>query len=521
MSKKQKIYLLLFLIILLALFFRFWQINKIPLGLYPDEAMNANDALTNPGRIFYVENNGREGLFINLLYLFFALFGISITVLRIVPAIFGTLTVLGIFLLTKELFFKHPKRDLISLLSSLFLSVSFWHTNFSRIGFRAILLPFCLVFAFYFLLRAIRVSQKKQKIEFLPIIFGGIFYGLGFYTYIPFRLSPLIFLAFLFLLINKDSRVYLIKILSVFVIVAFLVALPIGVYFLNHPQDFMSRAGGVSVFSTSNPVKNFFESFLVHLGMFVWKGDQNWRHNHPQKTVILRFLGVILYLSLIFAFVKLIRALKNRSWQKLFVFSFLFLWFFVLMLGGVLTYEGIPHSLRTIGIIPPVYIFIAWLIGEFTFFLETQKRKKIAWAILSLIIIYAIGANFYWYFVRWAKDPNMPGAFTYQFVKIGQYLNSLPDNVQKYVIVNEPGVPVPFPDGIPMPAQTVMFMERSQYHKLRATYLKPDQLNKINSNSVVILMKNDENILKQLKSTFPKGRVNIQNSIVSFLVPYN
>ena len=193
MNQKQKIYLVFVLIIILAIFFRFWQINKAPLGLYPDEAINANDAITSPGKVFYPENNGREGLFINLVYLFFSLFGISITTLRIVPAIFGSLTVLGTFLLTKELFFNHQKRDLIALLSSFFLAVSFWHINFSRIAFRAVLLPFCLVFTFYFLLRAKRVFNQNKKTGLLFASIGGMFYGLGFYTYIPVRLSPLSF----------------------------------------------------------------------------------------------------------------------------------------------------------------------------------------------------------------------------------------------------------------------------------------------------------------------------------------
>ena len=44
MSKWQ-LYTLLCAIILLGAFFRFYAITEIPLGLYPDEAMNGNNAL--------------------------------------------------------------------------------------------------------------------------------------------------------------------------------------------------------------------------------------------------------------------------------------------------------------------------------------------------------------------------------------------------------------------------------------------------------------------------------------------
>ncbi len=518
MSQKQKIYLIFFFIILLAIFFRFWQISKIPLGLYPDEAINANDAITNPGKVFYPENNGREGLFINFVYLFFSLFGISITTLRIVPAIFGSLTVLGTSLLTKELFFNHPKRDFIALLSSFFLAVSFWHTNFSRIAFRAVLLPFCLVFAFYFLLRAKRVFHQNKKMSLFFAAIGGIFYGLGFYTYIPIRLSPLIFLAFIFLMINREQRWSLIKLVTIFLIAAFVIALPIGIYFLNYPQNFISRAQGISIFSTQNPIKAFIHSLFIHLGMFVFRGDQNWRHNHPQKTEVLLLLGILLYLALVFALFKLIKALKEKNWNELFLFAFLFLWFFALILGGVLTYEGIPHALRTIGIVPVVYIFIGWIVTEIFLLLKKHQKEKLGWVIVGVIVIYSLTLNFYWYFIKWAKDSNMPGAFTYNFVKIGEYINKLPNSVNKYVIVNEPGVPVPYPDGIPMPAQTIMFMERSKYHKLRAIYLKPEQISQIKEGSIIVLMKHDENILNQLKSKFPKGHLQTENSITTFIL---
>ena len=64
----------------------------------------------------------------------------------------------------------------------------------------------------------------------------------------------------------------------------------------------------------------------------------------------------------------------------------------------------------------------------------------------------------------------MEGAFTKRFAEIGYLLNFFPTDVQKYVIVNEAGVPVPWPDGIPMPAQTPMFIERIKYGEPQSIY---------------------------------------------------
>src|SRR3990167_4851534 len=105
--KKSWPYYLLILIILLGAFFRLNDLASVPTGIYPDEAKNANDAIetlkTGNYKLFYPENNGREGLYIWLISLSFQLFGINIFALKLVSAIAGILTIWATYLLTKEL----------------------------------------------------------------------------------------------------------------------------------------------------------------------------------------------------------------------------------------------------------------------------------------------------------------------------------------------------------------------------------------------------------------------------------
>ena len=127
---KNKFFLLI--ILLVAIFLRLWQLEVIPPGLYPDEAMNANDALNslnlNDFKLFYSENNGREGLFMWLIALSFSIFGTSIWSLKLVPATIGILTVFGLYQLTKELFSRNKEYKTqavnIALLASFFLTIS-------------------------------------------------------------------------------------------------------------------------------------------------------------------------------------------------------------------------------------------------------------------------------------------------------------------------------------------------------------------------------------------------------------
>ena len=105
---KHKHMAVLLLIIITAIFFRFWQFNSIPPGLYQDEAMNGANALVslNSGeyKLFYTDNNGREGMIIWLDALTIKLFGTTPAALRLFPALAGVLGILGLYFLSKELF---------------------------------------------------------------------------------------------------------------------------------------------------------------------------------------------------------------------------------------------------------------------------------------------------------------------------------------------------------------------------------------------------------------------------------
>ena len=162
--------LLLVLIIVIAIFFRFWQFGSIPPGLYQDEAMNGADAFktlqTGDFRPFYTNNNGREGMIVWLDAWAIKAFGTEPWVLRLFPAIAGVLAVLGIYFLTKELFNIEA-----ALASSFFMATGFWAVNFSRIGFRAGLMPMFLIWSFYFLNRGLKLlmSDINNYIVFIKL----------------------------------------------------------------------------------------------------------------------------------------------------------------------------------------------------------------------------------------------------------------------------------------------------------------------------------------------------------------
>ena len=522
---KNKTLIFLIIILIIACFFRLWKLNEIPPGLYPDVAINGNQAITEPGKIFYPENNGREGLFINLIYLSFSLLGISIWSIKIVAAIIGILTVFGLYLLTKELLNSQKSivnSQFVALLSSFFLAISFWHTNFSRIGFRAILVPFCLVFLFYFLFKGFRT----QKIS--NFIFAGIFFGLGFHSYIAYRFSVLLILIVLIFwrVIYKKQNLQkkFLLFTAYFLLFTLIIALPIGIYFLKNPSEIVSRATGISIFNQANPGKAFAKSLVSHLLMFNFSGDQNWRHNISGEPILFWPMGIFFLIGIFLSIKKLILSIKNKNYSLFIVYCFLLSWFFIMLLPGILTSEGIPHSLRTIGAIPPVFIFaglgaiISWEKTKEIFKLKTIKNWVIIFSTV-LMLITLVFSEYYRYFVIWGKNPEVKSAFATNYVEIGAYLNSLPSETKKYVIVNEGGVLVIGKGSpLPMPAQTPMFIERTKFKEPQAIYLLPGEIAKIKieRKTTIVLMKCDENLLLELSKKFPAGKIQEKNNICSY-----
>ncbi|MCX8016214.1 MAG: glycosyltransferase family 39 protein [Patescibacteria group bacterium] len=500
MEKKTILYLLIILII--AGFFRLANLKTIPPGLYPDEAMNGNNALfaleNKDFKLYYPENNGREGLFINIQAFFLKLFlkfysSPEAWMLRIVSAIFGILTVFGLFLLAKELF-----NEKIALLSSLFLAFNFWHVNFSRIGFRAIMVPFLLVWSLYFLI----VGMKKIKI--VPIIVSGIIFGLGFHTYIAFRMAPfiaLIILFFQFVSYRKNNQLKNFwKLVTIWIIFVVLAALPMIIYFLNHPQDFMGRATQVSIFEKPNPLWEFLKSFIKTLTMFNFVGDGNWRHNLPHKPQLDFILGFFFLVGIYTIIKEIIN--KKLELDNILIIS----WFLLMSLPAAFTYEGIPHALRSIGMIPPTLILSG--LGAYSFYEFIKKQfslNKTIWILLFLIALSLI-INYRAYFLVWAKNYNAFYAFNGNYYEIGKYLNQLPKESLKIVLVNAGGVLV---NNIPMPAQTVMFLTNTysikNQNEKNIIYLLPNQLNLLHqfSSFILVPLEKDEKIKNAILQQFP------------------
>ncbi|MDO8561158.1 MAG: glycosyltransferase family 39 protein [bacterium] len=552
------------MILALGVFFRFYLINQTPPGLYPDEATNGNnavEALYNTDfsakggpvlgwKIFYPENNGREGLFINIQALSLWLLGQHAWTLRVVSALFGSLTIFGVYLLARELFRDKPRRaTLVALFASFFLATSFWHINFSRIGFRAISVPFFSAFGIYFLLKGLR----KSKIS--DLVFAGIFFGLGLHTYIAFRFMPFVVALPLAIYFWRWWRPNTVTVdtngtakkscapcaITLFIFVAFVVALPIGYYFLQNPQDFLGRSEQVSIFSAANPLFEFVKSNGLTTQMFFWRGDCNPRHNFACQPELFWpvaiFFAIGLVLAIKRAFFKNKQKENEDSDEKLAAWTIL-IWLFFMLLPATLTREGLPHALRSIGLIVPVFILAGWgaeylwtSVRDYinrasenpkweVYRRQLNRLKKEAALLLALLLLFIAFNAWQTYFLRFANNINTYYAFSTDLTHIGEYINGLPKETKKIIIVNLNGNLI---RGLPAPAQTPMFISDTfSEEKRRAknvkylTTLDGLAIGQKEKTAILLLNSGDKTLIQEIKKRFPELKPSAPGDFISF-----
>ncbi len=496
---------LLVLILALAFFVRIYHIESIPIGIYPDEAANGVDALhaleTHRFQLFYPANFGREGLYINIQALFIALFGNTITGLKLASIFFGTLSVWGLYLLAKELFHRRGA----ALIAAFMLATSYWAINFSRIGFRAIMVTFLLTFSFYFFFRGLRTQRLRD------FLFSGLIFGLGLHTYIAFRVAPLILIALLPALLlsyEKFLRRFW-KHTLLFLLGAFITALPMFYhFFISHPEDFASRTSQISVL---NPEVNgghlwatLGRTFSISLLQYNFWGDQNWRHNYPPYPILDPFVGTFFLAGFLFLIWQTITLLGRRIRAgdrdtRLVKNVFLLGSFFIMLIPEFLANEGLPHALRSIGTQMPVFLIAAlsafWMVKKA---FHSQTGTKIA--LLSVLFI-TLGLsavfNLTKYFVFFSHSPHAAESFDERSTNMARYLLALPPETKKYVLIDEQGKNDRF--RLPIYAHPVYFLT---YHRVSNMEIVSEDTT-IHRGSIFLMLNDNNGITQKILSLYP------------------
>ncbi|MBU1880064.1 MAG: hypothetical protein KJ734_14050, partial [Chloroflexi bacterium] len=159
-------------------------------------------------------------------------------------------------------------------------------------------------------------------------------------------------------------------------------------------------------------------------GMFGLRGDEAWRHNLAGKPVFDPLTAILFYIGVLLAIWR---------WRQP-RYALLLAWLGVMLLPGVIS-QGAPHFLRTIGIMPAVFVFPAlavtgiwsWLTADrarlprFTF--DVLRLTFVGLVIVALLLNAAL--TYHDYFDTWAHSEETFYAYHGDAAEIAGRMNAL------------------------------------------------------------------------------------------------
>ncbi len=365
---------LLIAIIALATFLRYWRIEEVPPGFNSDEAVGAMGALTTlrEGLKYSYEGQGGGGaLGFYFAAAAFYLFGPSIATMRGLAAWAGVVGIFANYWAVRELFRLAGlnRARVIAALSTLGLAVSVWHLQTSRIAFAGIGVPFLMLPSVYFLWLGLNRNTQGRK-SIWPFVVSGIFLGGLMYIYLSGVFAPPFYAIFfvaqwlvvkLALKLNwkpKPPESYLTSQfwgLLATALTAAILLLPVVYVLLFSPESEpgTNRAGQAFFLNPrinqGDPWGLLRRSIVGNFGAY--GVSLSWLTGQVPPLRVTAPVGLFVFLGFL---ISMWRGLRGQA-----PYLFVWLWYPVMLLPSILSPDIIPHDLRTIGAMTPVYVFAA------------------------------------------------------------------------------------------------------------------------------------------------------------------
>lgn len=456
--------LLLILIVVVAIFLRFWHLGSNPPSLTWDEAawgynayslgIDGKDEFGKFLPITYLESFGdfKPPVYAYLSILPVKLFGLTEFSTRFASAFFGVLMVLLTFFLVRKIFssFDEKFKVIVALLSSLLLAISPWHILLSRAAFEANVATFFIVCGVYLFLLALERSWM------LPVsIFSFV---LSMYTFNTARIVVPLLVLGLFI-VNAKFMFFKMK-LQLFISIIFgaIIFIPLFLFLLT-PQAKL-RFQEVNIFSdisvinrtnqeirndNNSPiskilhnrrlaygveyVKHYFDNLNPQF-LFI-KGDGNPKFS-IQDVGQMYIWEIPFFLAGIF----LLFRKKEGNWW---IIPY---WLVIGILPAASARET-PHALRIETVLPTFQIITAYglyyIFANFKFKLKNIDIKNPAIILLVLIAVF----NFLYFYHNYSANypREFSGEWQYGYKDVLSYVEKNEANYDRIVFTEALGRP--------------------------------------------------------------------------------
>ncbi len=424
MVNKKLLLILISSIVILAAFLRIYQLGNVPPSPDWDEVALGYDAysIIQTGRdefgkflpvVLRSFDDYKPALYAYLIIPAIFLFDLGVFAVRFPSSVFGIISVIAVFFLTRELFEKQKYRDYISLVASFLLAISAWSLQFSRVGFESNVASTLNILTVLFFVKGI----KKPWM----LVLSAIFAGLGIYTYQSEKVFVPLLVLGLLLIYRKQIWSLSKKYILAALVVGVIVILPMFFYILNN-QAALLRVTGTSIFSYKTELLKsniqklerdkmnndnlglIFDNRRVVYAKTIIAGyishfDPNWlflrgdiaRHHAPNMGLL--YLFEIPFI--LFGIYLLMFSDFNRE-TKLLIFG----WLLLAPVPASIT-TGVPHAVRTLNFLPTWQILTAiGIVYSFVYLQRFKKAKYIGFLIFSFVFIFNFAYFLNQYFVQ-------------------------------------------------------------------------------------------------------------------------
>ncbi len=320
--------------------------------------------------------------------LFVRVFGQTTEALRLLSALAGALTVTAVYFTGSAMFNRRA-----GFLAALFLAAFHFHVHFSRIGLNNIWDGLWYTVSIGALWYA---WERENRTAYLV---SGLALGLAQYFYpssrILFGLLPLaVLLAGVF---DRPRLKRALPDLTLMLLAALTVFLPLGIYYLRHPDQYLAPIRRVSIFGPwiANEMSNTGLSFGEVLARQLFAGLQAFtyaplRFWYTPDTPLLRSYSAGIFLLGVFLLLTRLRQMR----------SLLLLLWLAAFVGVSGLSESTPAAQRLIAVAPACALVIGFVVSEIASLLQRLwPRGERLFVAAAFLLVAALAADdMYFYF---------------------------------------------------------------------------------------------------------------------------
>jgi hypothetical protein len=438
LDENKKDVLIAVILFFLSLLVLVYKIGTIRPGIYGDELSIVSiykNSLANLNQLIpFISSYAHPLVHTYLAAWSIYIFGNSLFALRFPTVVFGSLSVIALYVLLRLFFEKKT-----SIVTSLIFIFSYQHFVIFRQSYETGESVFFQILSLMFLVLLFKKKNLRSLIGF------GLALGAGLYFYISIR--TIVFFMFLMSLWSLKTFQFKKKILYFAILCStlFVATVPLTSYAVLHPSEFWQRANQLSVFGrglqAGEVMKEIMGSVKNDIGVFLPGGDPNPRYNPSGFALYDPITSILVILGAIFLL---------RKQRKMFL-ALMFLLIPVIA-NDIFSIEifpefhdygiGHPNSLRISGLIPLFYLLVAYAFENLKPIVLKMSKEFYNIALFSVCFV-VIVVNLYGYFAQQSINLTF---FVYNY-KYGNGFNIDTYNYLNKTNYQEVFVPKDFIDG--------------------------------------------------------------------------